>query len=69
MGKYDPAPYQLDLSKYPNIVTDTLPGPKSRELLKLFHDVCEIHGIWHDNDQIFRYMGQFEDKTDQLCFF
>lgn len=46
-----------------------VPSPKSRELLKLFHDVCEIHGIWHDNDQIFRYMGQFEDKTDQLCFF
>ena len=46
-----------------------VPSPKSPELLKLFHDVCEIHGIWHDNDQIFRYLGQFEDKTDQLCFF
>ena len=26
MGKYNPAPYQLDLTKYPNIITDTLPG-------------------------------------------
>ena len=35
----------------------------------MFHNICEAHGIWHDNDQIFRYMGQFEDKTDQLSFF
>ena len=46
-----------------------LPSPQSSELLKLFHDICETHGIWHDNDQIFRYMGQLEDKTDQLSFF
>ena len=32
MGKYNPAPYQLDLSRYPNIVTDTVPGPKSQAL-------------------------------------
>lgn len=44
-------------------------SPRSRELLKLFHDTCEAHGIWHDNDRIFRYMAQFEDKTDQLSFF
>lgn len=46
-----------------------LPSPQSSELLKLFHDICETHGIWHDNDQIFRYMRQLEDKTDQLSFF
>lgn len=49
--------------------TYEVPSPRSRELLKLFHDTCEGHGIWHDNDQIFRYMAQFEDKTDQLSFF
>ena len=32
MGKYNPAPYQLDLSRYPNMVTDTVPGPKSQAL-------------------------------------
>lgn len=46
-----------------------IPSPRSRELLKLFHDTCEKHGIWHDNDQIFRYMGQFEEKTEQMRFF
>ena len=32
MGKYNPAPYQLDLNRYPHLVTDTIPGPKSKEL-------------------------------------
>lgn len=46
-----------------------VPSPKSEELLKLFHDTCEKHGIWHDNDRIFRYMSQFEEKTTQMRFF
>ena len=32
MGKYNPAPYQIDLNHYPNLVSDTIPGPKSNEL-------------------------------------
>ena len=32
MGKYNPAPYQLDLNAVPKIITDTLPGPKSAAL-------------------------------------
>lgn len=43
-------------------------SPRNQELLKLFHDTCEAHGIWHDNDTIFRYMSRLEEKTDQLCF-
>ncbi len=31
MGKYNPAPYQLDLNKWPNVITSELPGPKSQE--------------------------------------
>lgn len=46
-----------------------IPSPRQTELLKLFHDTCEVYGIWHDNDRIFRYMAQFEEKTDQLSFF
>lgn len=44
-------------------------SPRSKELLKLFHDACEAHGIWHDNDRIFRYMQSFEEKTAQMRFF
>ena len=46
-----------------------VPSLKDEELLKLFHDTCEAYGIWHDNDRIFRYMGQFEEKTVQMSFF
>lgn len=46
-----------------------IPSPKDHELLKLFHDTCEAHGIWHDNDTIFHYMSRLEEKTDQLSFF
>ena len=46
-----------------------IPSPKSNELLKLFHETCQAHGIWHDNDTIFRYMNCLEEETDQLSFF
>ena len=46
-----------------------IPSPRDKELRKLFHDTCEAQGIWHDNHRIFRYMGQLDEKTDQLCFF
>lgn len=46
-----------------------VPSPRSGELLKLFHDTCEAHGIWHHNDQIFRYLSHFEEKTTQMSFF
>ena len=46
-----------------------IPSPRDKELRKLFHDTCEAHGIWHDNDTIFRYMSRLDEKTDQLSFF
>ena len=46
-----------------------IPSPRDKELLKLFHETCEAHGIWHDNDTIFRYMSRWDEKTDQLSFF
>ena len=44
-------------------------SPRNRELRKMFHDTCEVHGIWHDNSQIFRYMAQFEEETNQMSLF
>ena len=46
-----------------------IPCPRHKDLQKLFHDTCEAHGIWHDNDTIFRYMSRLDEKTDQLSFF
>lgn len=32
MGKYNPAPYQLDLTRIPHLVTESIPGPKSKAM-------------------------------------
>ena len=34
MGKYNPSPYQIDLNKWPSIVSSELPGPNSNDLHK-----------------------------------
>jgi len=39
-------------------------------LMRLFHDKCERHGVVHDNNAIFDYLHNFEQKSGkQLCFF
>lgn len=37
-------------------------SPNNNQLLKLFHQKCEANGIIHSNDQIFRYLYEFESK-------
>ena len=44
-------------------------SPHNRELMKLFRETCENHGILHDQNQIFRYLYTFEEKTGQLSLF
>ena len=44
-------------------------SPRSSELERLFRETCAQYGIWYDNDRIFRYMREFEEKTNQLSFF
>ena len=39
-----------------------------RELTELFHRLCRENGIWHDNDQIFRWMSRL-DEPEQLDLF
>lgn len=42
-------------------------SPRSSELMKLFHDTCENHGILHNNEQIFSYLSEFpEEREKQL---
>lgn len=38
-------------------------------LMKLFDSECEKHGIVCDNDEIFRFMRTFPEKTDQMSLF
>lgn len=44
-------------------------SPRNRYLMKLFHEICEEHGICHDKDEIFHYLQTFEEKesNEQLC--
>ncbi len=46
-----------------------VPSPRNRELMQLFHSTCHKQGILHDNNEIFRYMSQFEEKTGQMSLF
>lgn len=41
-------------------------SPKHEELMRLFHQKCEEHGIMHDNEEIFRYMYEFQDKSEAV---
>ena len=46
-------------------------SPDGERLMELFHRVCEENGIMHDNDKIFGYLGEFEEKDagEQLSLF
>lgn len=41
-------------------------SPRNDELTRLFCRRCEENGIVHDNDQIFRFLSELEDKSPQL---
>lgn len=44
-------------------------SPDNAGLMGIFHRICSENHIMHDNNQIFRYIGQFEDKCTQLSLF
>ena len=44
-------------------------SPNAARLNRLFHDLCDQYGIWHNNDQIFTYLHTLEEKEAQLSFF
>lgn len=37
-------------------------SPNAGELTRLFHQTCQTNCIMHDNDQIFSYLHEFEEK-------
>lgn len=46
-----------------------LPSPHAARLEQVFRECCDRHGIWHDNDRIFRYLSEFEEKETQMSLF
>ncbi|HZK34770.1 MAG TPA: radical SAM protein [Bacillota bacterium] len=47
-----------------------VPSPNNNNLMGIFHEVCEAHGILHSNDACFDYLSTFKEgvKTQQLRF-
>lgn len=58
--------------RYQSIYGDSyaLSSPRNTELMRIFHETCERHGIIHDNNEIFAYLNSFEEtrKCEQLNF-
>ena len=46
-----------------------LPSPNAKELLKIFHGICEENGILSRPDDVFRYMQELPDKYQQMSIF
>lgn len=38
-------------------------SPNSKKLMQIFHKKCSNNGIVHNNDRIFEYLSEFEEKT------
>ena len=45
-------------------------SPRNGRLMKLFHRTCEEAGIMHNNDEVFKYLNEFQEKQggSQLSF-
>ena len=44
-------------------------SPNAVRLEQVFRTECDQYGIWHDNNRIFRYLSEFEEKETQMCLF
>ena len=39
-------------------------SPRNRELMALFHEICEKAGLMHEVNRIFSYLHEFEEKAE-----
>ena len=44
-------------------------SPNAGHLEALFRAECDKYGIWRNNDRIFHYLSEFEEKTEQISLF
>lgn len=46
-----------------------LSSPQNKQLMRIFHQVCEENGIMHEHEEIFNYLRTYEDhRLDLLDF-
>ena len=46
-----------------------LPSDREPELMRIFKEKCEAHGIIHDRDACFKYLREFPEKYEQISLF
>lgn len=58
-------------SKYQQLYANAyeVNSPHSAQLMRIFHDACEKHGVLHDPDVCFRYIAQIPQRQMQLSLF
>ncbi len=46
-----------------------IPSPNRDRLYRIFDEACEQHGVLYRPDEIFRFLHEFPQKTDQMSLF
>ncbi|MBO4415124.1 MAG: radical SAM protein [Lachnospiraceae bacterium] len=67
LDKHFPGLKQRYMKEYGN--SYMLPSPREKELMSLFTQFCEDHGILCRPDDCFGFMQEFPEKEEQLSFF
>lgn len=44
-------------------------SPDNGRLMRIFHDVCEKHGVLHDPEDCFRYIEEIPERQTRLPLF
>ncbi len=67
LDRHFPGLKELYIRRYGNAYE--LPSDRSAELMALFRNTCQRHGIMHDPDACFRYLHEFPEPYEQLSLF
>lgn len=46
-----------------------IPSPNNDRLMGIFHEECEKYGVMHDTDEIFRWLKEFPEDSEQISMF
>lgn len=67
LDKYFPGMKQQYIRSFGNAYECS--SPNQRNLMSIFHEECRRHGVLHEPEQIFHYLREFPEKTQQLSLF
>ena len=69
LDRHFPGLKQRYIKEYGNAYE--IPSPNEKELWNSFKQKCKTYGIEGNNDKVFQYLHEFEDKEagEQLCLF